>query len=245
MRAKRGTALVTGVGRREGIGFEVCRRLAQEGFMVILTARTLEKARPLAEELSADGLDVEPVALDVTHVGRRRGVVEYVRTRAGALDVLVNHAAGSGHAGETVEGADLSDARIAFETTVLASWGLTQAFLPLLRESAHPRIVNVSSGAGSYGDMAFGLRTGNGVGPSYAVAKAALNALTVLMAKELADSKVLVNAVCPGFTATFPGAEQMGARPVTEGAASVIWAAMLPDDGPRGGLFRDGKEVPW
>lgn len=83
------------------------------------------------------------------------------------------------------------------------------------------------------------------MGTSYAVAKAALNALTVKFANEEKAYGILVNAVCPGFTATFEGGEQMGARPVKDGAASVAWAALLPDDGPTGGFFRDGQPLPW
>lgn len=83
------------------------------------------------------------------------------------------------------------------------------------------------------------------MGPAYAVSKAALNALTATFARQLRPERILVNAVCPGFTATFPGGEKMGARPVKVGAASVVWAAQLPDDGPTGGLFRDGRVLPW
>lgn len=83
------------------------------------------------------------------------------------------------------------------------------------------------------------------MGTSYAVAKAALNALTVKLAREVATDGILVNAVCPGFTATFDGGEAMGARPVSEGADGIRWAATLPDGGPTGGLFRDGKPLPW
>jgi NAD(P)-dependent dehydrogenase (short-subunit alcohol dehydrogenase family) len=122
---------------------------------------------------------------------------------------------------------------------------MIQAFLPLLRKSEHARIVNVSSGAGSHGDQAFGLTTDNQMGTSYAVAKAALNALTVKVAKEVAVDNILVNSVCPGFTATFEGGDAMGARPVSEGAASVVWAATLPDGGPTGQFFRDGRPLPW
>ncbi len=238
-------ALVTGAGRREGLGFAVCRQLAGHGFTVVLTARTEEKARPLAEALAGEGLDVVSAALDVTDDASRRAAVDHVRTKIGGLDVLVNNAAGLGRFGEKPSTADLADARAAFESTVLGNWALVQAFLPLLRTSRHARIVNVSSGAGSHGDTVFGLRTGNGMGPSYAVAKAALNALTSSLATELAGTGVLVNAVCPGFTATFPGGESMGARPVVDGAASIVWAALLPDGGPTGGFFRDGKELPW
>ena len=84
-----------------------------------------------------------------------------------------------------------------------------------------------------------------GRGGTYGISKAALNALTATLAAELAETPILVNAVCPGLTATWPGAEQMGARPVADGAASVVWAATLPDDGPRGGFFRDGERLGW
>ncbi len=91
----------------------------------------------------------------------------------------------------------------------------------------------------------FGLTTDNGMGTSYAVAKAALNALTVKLAREEENTGVLINAVCPGFTATFPGGEAMGARPVADGAAGIVWAALLPDGGPSGGFFRDGQPLAW
>lgn len=237
-------ALVTGVGRREGIGFEVCRQLAARGFCVALAARSPAKAEPLAAELRAEGLDVVPLGLDVTDAASRRDAAERLRA-LGALTVLVNNAAGLGRMGEKVETARLDDAREALETTLLGTWGVIETMLPLLRESGHARIVNVSSGAGSHGDPVFGLRTENTMGPSYACAKAALNALTSALARELAGTGILVNAVCPGFTATFPGGEAMGARPVAAGAASLVWAALLPDDGPSGGFFRDGQELPW
>ena len=103
----------------------------------------------------------------------------------------------------------------------------------------------VSSGAGSHGDQQFGLMTGGGAVASYGVSKAALNALVAKFAAELANSTIRINAVCPGLTATAPGMEAMGARPIPEGAASVVWAANLPADGPTGGFFRDGQPLPW
>ena len=84
-----------------------------------------------------------------------------------------------------------------------------------------------------------------GAAATYGISKAAVNALTATLAAELADTPILVNAVCPGLTATWQGAEQMGARPVADGAAAVVWAATLPDDGPRGGFFRDGAPLGW
>jgi NAD(P)-dependent dehydrogenase (short-subunit alcohol dehydrogenase family) len=131
------------------------------------------------------------------------------------------------------------------ESTLFGAWRVSQAFLPMLRRSRAGRIVNVSSGAGSHGDPAFGLASRNPMGASYAVSKAALNALTTSLARELAGSNVLVNAVCPGLTATFPGAAKMGARPVPDGAAGIVWAATLPAGGPTGLFFRDGAALPW
>lgn len=175
----------------------------------------------------------------------RRRAASFIEARRGSLDVLINNAAAGGHIGEKAVAADLAEAEAALRTTLLGTWGLIQATLPLLRRSPHPRIVNVSSGAGSHGDGVFGLGTSNAMGPSYAVAKAALNALTSALATELAATNVRINAVCPGFIATFPGAEAMGARPVEAGARSVLWAALLDDEGPSGGFFRDGNAVPW
>jgi NAD(P)-dependent dehydrogenase (short-subunit alcohol dehydrogenase family) len=163
----------------------------------------------------------------------------------GRLDVLINNAAAYVDWTETAASADLAAAQKVLEVNLLGPWRLTNALLPLLRQSPHPRIVNVSSGAGCHGDDQFGLTRRGGAAASYGISKAALNALTSTLAAELADTPVLVNAVCPGLTATWPGAEAMGARPVAEGAASVLWAAMLADDGPSGELRRDGQPLPW
>lgn len=238
------TALVTGAGRAEGIGFEVCRQLGASGYRVFLTARSLDTARRRAEELAAEGLDVRPLALDVTSAESVAAAVRAV-AEAGPLDALINNAATTSSYGEKVLTADLDEARSALESILFGAWRTLQAFLPLLRSSTAGRIVNVSSGAGSHGDPAFGLTSGNGMGPGYAVAKAALNALTAAAALELKGTSILVNAVCPGFTATFSNGEAMGARPVRDGAAGIVWAATLPAGGPSGGFFRDGKPLPW
>lgn len=117
--------------------------------------------------------------------------------------------------------------------------------MPLIKGSRHGRIVNVASGAGSHGESNFGLTTGGGSAATYSISKAALNALTAKLAAELDGEGVLVNSVDPGLTATAPGMEEMGARPIPEGAASAVWAVTLPDNGPTGGFFRDGKPLPW
>jgi NAD(P)-dependent dehydrogenase (short-subunit alcohol dehydrogenase family) len=184
-------------------------------------------------------------ALDLTDPASVRAVVDAVSSDPGRLDVLVNNAAAFVDWSETVSGADLEAARPVLETNLFGTWRLTQALLPLLRRSPEPRIVNVSSGAGSHLDPVFGLTARGGAAASYGISKAALNALTATLAAELAGTGVLVNSVCPGLTATYPGAEAMGARPVEESAPGVVWAATLPAGGPTGGFFRDGKPLPW
>lgn len=236
-------ALVSGAGR--GIGLEVCRQLAQRGMTVLLAARDPAKARAAAAPLAAEGLDVRGVQLDVTDDASVRGLADQVRADFGRLDVLVNNAAAFVDWSEVASTADLSAACAVMETNLFGAWRVCQAFLPLLRESRRARIVNVASGAGSHGDAQFGLATGSGATASYGISKAALNALTSKLAAELKDAGILVNSVCPGLTATAPGMETMGARPVAEGAASVVWAAALPDDGPTGGFFRDGAPILW
>jgi NAD(P)-dependent dehydrogenase (short-subunit alcohol dehydrogenase family) len=238
-------ALITGVGRPEGIGFEVGRQFLARGFTVLVTARREEAASELAARLRGQGGDVHAFKLDVASLGDATDVASRVGDHWGRLDVLVNNAAGVSAFGEKPSSADLDAARQVMDATLFGAWRTCQAFLPLLRRSESGRIVNVSSGAGSHDDAMFGLTSGNGMGPGYAVSKAALNALTAALATELHDSSILVNAVCPGFTATFPGGEAMGARPVSEGAKGIVWAATLPNDGPRGGFFRDGKPLPW
>ncbi len=236
-------ALVTGGNR--GIGLEVVRQLAQNGMTVILAARDLAKAQESAAALAAEGLSVLAKAVDVSDGESVKRLAADVEAEFGVLDVLVNNAAAYVDWSETASVADIDSVRAVLETNLFGAWRMSQAFLPLMRKSAHGRIVNVSSGAGSHGDMQFGLTTNGGASASYGVSKAALNGLTSKLAAELASTSILVNSVCPGLTATAPGMEAMGARPVSEGAKSVVWAALLPDDGPNGGFFRDSKPLAW
>ncbi|MFE2487829.1 SDR family NAD(P)-dependent oxidoreductase [Streptomyces mirabilis] len=220
-------ALVTGANR--GIGREVARQLAVAGHTMFLTARSAEAA---AEAARAAGPDAHPLRLDVTSEADITAVARDLT----ALDVLVNNAAITYDTWQRATDADLDVVREAAETNLYGPWRLTQALLPLLRASAHPRVVNVSSEVASLASMGGGT-------PAYTSTKAALNALTRMLAAELGPDRVLVNAVCPGWVATDMGGP--GGRPVAEGAASVVWAATLPDDGPTGGFFRDGQPLPW
>ena len=227
-------ALITGAGK--GIGREAAHLLAEQGETVIVSARDGARAQQVAGQIGARAIELD--VTDDASVAAAAGAI-------GELDVLINNAAAYVDWTEVASSADLGTARAVLDTNLLGSWRVTQAMLPLLRRSARPRIVMVSSGGGSHADDQFGLTRRGGAAATYGISKAALNALTATLAAELADSPILVNAVCPGLTATWPGAEQMGARPVADGAASVLWAATLPDDGPRGGFFRDGEPLGW
>jgi NAD(P)-dependent dehydrogenase (short-subunit alcohol dehydrogenase family) len=222
-------AVVTGANR--GIGREVCRQLAGRGYEVVLGARDADKGARAASELG-----VHSCQLDVADAKSVAAAAGWVEDRLGRCDVLVNNAAILYDTWAHASSADLDEVRAALETNLLGAWRTTLAFLPLLRRSPHPRIVNVSSQSGSLAGMAGGT-------PAYSVSKAALNALTRVLSGELRADRVLVNAICPGWTATDMGGR--GGRPVQDGAASVVWAATLPDDGPSGGFFRDGRPVPW
>ncbi|MGD1884869.1 MAG: SDR family NAD(P)-dependent oxidoreductase [Paracoccaceae bacterium] len=239
-------ALVTGVGKETGLGFAVSQALMSQGMTVYVTARTQGKAEKVASLLNAAGMGTAvPMALDISDANDISVAATKIDAEYGKLDVLINNAAMTSPYGELAASADMEEARAVFDATLFGTWAMCQAMLPLLRKSDAGRIVNVSSGAGSHGDPVFGLTTGNQMGTSYAVSKAALNALTVRLALEEAESTVKINAVCPGFTATFEGGEAMGARPPHESATGVLWAATLPEDGPTAGFFRDGEVLAW
>ncbi len=235
--------LVTGASH--GIGLEVCRQLAERGMTVLLTARTLAKAEAAAQPLASKGLTVRHYALDTTQDESIRHLASVLNQEFGRLDALVNNAAAFVDWSEKATTADLNASHAVFETNLFGTWRVTQVLLPLLHKSKHSRIVNVSSGAGSHGDTQFGLPTNSGAVASYGISKAAINALTTKFASELEGTGILVNAVCPGLTATAPGMEAIGAGPVEKGASSVVWAVTLPDNGPTGGFFRYGKPLPW
>ena len=231
--AQRRVAVVTGANR--GIGLEVTRQLATLDYTVVLGTRDLARGEAAARELTA-GDRVMVRRLDVTDESTIDRVRDEIAESFGSLHVLVNNAAINYDTWESAVDADLKVVHDTLETNLFGAWRMCQALIPLLRKSRHGRIVNVSSEAGS-------LATMGGGAPAYAVSKVALNALTRILAADLRRDRILVNSVCPGWVATDMGGP--GGRPVSEGAASIVWAVELPDGGPTGGFFRDGQPVPW
>ena len=226
-------ALISGANR--GLGLEVARQLGRLGYGIGLGARDVAKGVASAETLKSDGINVVVVELDVTSDQSVEEAVEKTAEHFGRLDVLVNNAGINYDTYHRALTADLDDVHETFETNFFGAWRLAKAAVPFLRKSGQGRIVNVSSGAGMLADIGEGT-------PGYSISKAALNALTCVLAGELRRDRILVNSVCPGWTATDMGG---GGRPIPEGAEGIVWAATLPDDGPTGGFFRDKQKLPW
>ncbi|GAB4343220.1 MAG: SDR family oxidoreductase [Desulfobulbaceae bacterium] len=240
-------ALVTGANK--GIGFETSRQLAEQDVRVLMGARDAGRGEEAAAKLRAQGLEVESLQLDVTDSGDIVRVRELIETGYGRLDILVNNA-GMAHRDEPLfanSAATVTPAvlRETFEVNFFGLVELTQALLPLIRESAAGRIVNISSMLGSltlHSDPKAGLET---IKPlAYDASKAAVNMFTIHLAALLADTPVKVNSAHPGWVRTDLGGEEAPMDPV-DGARTGVALALLRDDGPTGGFFHMGEPMPW
>jgi NAD(P)-dependent dehydrogenase (short-subunit alcohol dehydrogenase family) len=237
-------ALVTGATR--GIGLETVRQLAQAGVHTLLAGRNRDTAVAEALKLQAEGLPVEAILLDVTDASSISAAARSVRERHGRLDILINNAGILlDDINLDVSAQTLETWRSTFDTNLFALIAVTQAFLPLLRESAAGRIVNVSSILGSltlHSDPAsdiYGFKV-----PAYNASKSAVNAWTVQLAYELRDSSLKVNTVHPGYVKTDINAGQ-GDIEVDEGARSSVGMALIGADGPNGSFTYLGEVLPW
>ena len=223
-------ALVTGGNR--GIGKAIAAGLARSSDIhVLLGSRDLEKGKVAAAEISER---VTPVALDLGDRATLKKQINVIREQFGVVSILVNNAG-------VLEDADLIKlSEEAFEhslrVNLIAAFDLIRLLAPGMAEQGYGRIVNLSSGWGSFAE-------GLGGPPAYAVSKAALNALTRTAARTL-PACVKINSMCPGWVRTDMGGANAERSP-EEGADTAIWLATLPDDGPSGGFFRDRKTIEW
>lgn len=235
-------AVVTGAAR--GLGRAAARQLASAGCRVLIVGRSAEAIDAAARDLQEAGGNVLPHVADVADASAVAALAARLRREFGRADILINNA------GVLLEPKDYAHPQAAsvlainaetvaatFASNALAPLRLIQSVVPLMKERGWGRIVNVSSGMGQLSDM-------GGYWPGYRMSKAALNALTRLTAQELAGSGIKVNSVCPGWCRTEMGGPQ-ATRSAEDGARGIVWAALLPDDGPTGGFFRDGKPIAW
>jgi NAD(P)-dependent dehydrogenase (short-subunit alcohol dehydrogenase family) len=235
-------ALVTGANK--GIGYEIAAGLGALGWSVGVGARDEERREAAVAKLAAAGADVFGVPLDVTDDASVAAAAALIEQRAGRLDVLVNNAAVTGGMPQLPTTVGLAAVRTVVETNVIGVIRVTNAMLPMLRRSASPRIVNMSSTVGSLTRQTAATDETGPVSAAYAPSKTFLNAVTIQYAKELHDTNILINAGCPGFTATDLNGFR-GVRTPQQGAAIAIQLATLPDDGPTGAFFDDAGVVPW
>ena len=235
-------ALVTGANK--GIGYEIAAGLGALGWSVGVGARDEFRRDAAVAKLRAAGVDAFGVPLDVTDDDSATAAAGLIEERAGRLDVLVNNAAITGGMPQEPTAVDLATVRTVVETNVIGVIRVTNAMLPLLRRSAAPRIVNMSSGGGS---LTLQTTPGAETGPisaAYSASKSFLNAVTIQYAKELEDTHILINAACPGFVATDLNGHR-GHRTPEQGATVAVQLATLPDDGPSGEFFNDEGPLPW
>ena len=231
------TVLITGANK--GIGFEIVRGLLQAGCRVYLGAREAAKGQQAVAELAAEG-DVRFLEVDLTNQATLDAAAAHLQHEEGRLDILVNNAGinvpGDGSPGT----ADVRSVAQVLQTNFVGTLAVTQAFLPLVKQAAAGRIVNVSSPLGSL--TLTGQHDWSLLG--YSASKAALNMLTVQLAYELRDTAIKVNSANPGYTATdlngFAGTDTPA-----QGAAEAIRLALLPADGPTGTTSSSDGPIPW
>jgi len=236
----RKVAIVTGANR--GLGHALTKALAEDDYKVFMVGRNKIEIDNASAKLQEAGLNIEGFEADVSKARHVTALSSYVQSQFDHLDLLINNA------GIIIEPGGL-DSQVtcftinpelveeAYSVNTVGSLRMVQAFYDLLKKARQPRIVNVSSGMGSLAGMEAGW-------PAYRMSKAAMNAMTVILSKELEDTRIKVNSVCPGWVRTDMGGPNAD-RSIEEGIEGILWAAKLPPDGPTGGFYRDGKLLDW
>ncbi len=228
------TALITGANK--GIGHEVARRLAADGFHVFIGARNAEAGRKVADALTRAGGRATFLLIDIAATESVAAAASEFATMVDHLDVLVNNAGILLDGDSAVLTIEEETFRQTLETNTLGPWRVARAFAPFLAKSSAARIINVSSGGGQLAGGA------DGWAPAYCISKTALNGLTSQLATAL--PRVAVNAVCPGWVRTDMGGSS-APRSVGEGADTIVWLATEAPHDLTGKFLRDRAEIPW
>lgn len=241
--SKQRIALVSGANR--GIGLAITEQLAQKGYKVILGARNQHKGLEAQKELVKKGLDVYFTLLDVADATSIMAAVGRVDDTFGRLDVLVNNAGIMIDAASTILELPLGLLQNTLATNAFGPLLLSQGCVPIMSRHKYGRIVNISSTLGALTDIVNPESNYSELqSPAYRLSKTMLNGITALLAKELREKNILINAVCPGWVRTDLGGPQAPLSP-EQAAKTPVWLATLPDDGPTGGFFREHQPIPW
>lgn len=226
-------ALVTGGNR--GIGFEICRQLGKADFLVILAARDEQKGNDAAKKLREEGLNVSFELLEVGNEKSTNDLAQIIKQKYNRLDVLVNNA-GVLPNSNNIETALIGEVKQVFDTNFFGVILLVQAFLPMLKSADEGRIINIASGMGAFNEMWAGHL-------AYRTSKTALNGLTMVLSKDLANTNIKVNSMCPGWVQTDMGGMN-APRSVQQGADTAFWLATATNI-ETGKFYRDRREIAW
>ena len=236
------TVFITGANK--GIGLETAKQMAQSGYFVYLGSRNRTKGLDAINKLKDLGIsNVELIEIDVTDIDSIKQAKKKLENQTTVLDILINNAGISGGTDQAFSTGKIENLRKVFETNFFGAVQTTQQFIPLLRKSKEPVIVNVSSELGSLTLHSRTLNPNYKVYDAYSSSKTALNAYTVMLANELREANFKINSVSPGYTATDLN-QHKGTQTVEQGAKYIVKYATLGNDGPTGGFFKE-EEIPW
>lgn len=238
------SVLITGANK--GIGLETAKQMAALGYFVYLGSRDKIKGLEAVNRLKASGVsNVELIEIDVTNINSVKQAKQELETKIEALDILINNAGIAGEMPQTPSSLGLDNLRNIFETNFFGVVQTTQEFIPLLKKSNNPRIINVSSSLGS--STLHSNPESNpaswGAYDAYGASKTALNAFTVALAYEFRGTNFKINSVAPGYTATDLN-QHKGTQTVDQAASIIVKYARLAD-GATGKYFRESGEIPW
>jgi NAD(P)-dependent dehydrogenase (short-subunit alcohol dehydrogenase family) len=237
------TALVTGANK--GIGFEIARQLAQKDITVLMGARDQDRGIAASERLQSEGLDAHFIQIDVIRATSIESALGKIKDDFRHLDILINNA---GIMIDTQSGILELDPVVfqnTFETNAIGPLLLSQACARIMKANGYGRIVNMASTLGSLTEIADPDSSyATVLSPAYRLSKTLLNGITLMLAKELRGTNILVNSACPGWVRTDMGGDQAPLLP-EQGADTPVWLATLPDGGPTGGFYRERQPIPW
>jgi NAD(P)-dependent dehydrogenase (short-subunit alcohol dehydrogenase family) len=228
-------ALVTGGNR--GIGYELVKQLSLSGINVVLASRDHEMGNKAVQKLKELNLDVSCIEMDVSNHESITQAAITLNEQYGRLDVLINNAGVYLDENENLLTMDPSILQKTMETNFFGVYHVMRSFIPLMEKQGYGRIINISSEYGAMSEM-----SSPGVG-AYKLSKFALNGLTRLVAAET-KGDIKINAVDPGWVSSDMGGPSAPRTP-REAAESILWLATIGSEGPNGGFFRDGKQIPW